>query len=125
MNDEPISISDFRLGKRYSSEDMYRDHPDLHLGDRYTIKYPSGLEFHDTVHSIRYSSAQPEIRQHPTGWRRILRNLTPHRWRKPLPIVRPYQPATTEVIGKSEIARRATRKTEEIAAAINRTLGSG
>ncbi len=66
----------------------------------------------DTVHTVRYVSAQPEIRQHPTGWRRLLRAVTPRRWRKPLPIVREYQPATTEVIMSSEYARRAKHSME-------------
>jgi hypothetical protein len=75
-----------------------------------------------TIESVHYTSAKPEIRQHPTGWRRVLRSLTPIRWRKPLPIVRPYQPAGMEVITVSERERRAKRVAENMRAAL-RDLG--
>lgn len=92
--------------------------PDLKPGDRYIVRGMDGAEKEDTVHSIHYRSAEPEIRQRPTGWRRILRQLTPRRWRKPLPIARPYKPAQYEVVGVSDHRRRA----ELVAESVNRTL---
>jgi len=94
----------------------------LQLGDSFTVRDKDGNEHSDIVHGIRYRSAQTEIRQQLTGWRRIVRNLTPHRWRKPLPIARPYRPVEMEVIGDSEIGRRAQRVYDDIAAAIDRLL---
>lgn len=95
---------------------------DLKPGDRYTIKDVDGAEHHDTVHTIRYRSAEAEIRQRATGWRRVLREFTPKRWRKPLPIVRPYRPADVEVIGVSEVGRRAQLKMEDMLATVNRLV---
>lgn len=98
------------------------DAPNLHLGDKYTVIGLNGEQHHDIVHSIRCTRARPEIRQQPHGWRRILRTLTPRRWRRPLPIVQPYQPASVEVIGKSEHARRAARIAEDMNRTISRLL---
>jgi hypothetical protein len=79
----------------------------LRPGDRFTVIGLDGTEHHDTVHSIRYTSAEPEILRRPTGWRKVLRGWTPRRWRKPLPVARPYKAAEYEVIGVSDVARRA------------------
>jgi hypothetical protein len=95
----------------------------LKPGDSFIVRDVDGTEHKDIVHSIRYRSAQPEIRKRPTGLRRILRVLTPRCWRKQLPIVQPYQPANTEVIGVSEVRRRAQRSVEDIHTAVNRLLG--
>lgn len=95
--------------------------PHLVPGSKMAVQIGDEL-IEDTVHSWRYTSAKPEIRKHPTGWHRIVRALTPVRWRKPLPIIRPYQPANMEVIMSSERARRAKRVAEDMGAAL-RTLG--
>jgi hypothetical protein len=94
----------------------------LKPGDSFIVRNMDGTEHTDTVHNIRYRSAHPEIRRHPSGWRRILRILTPSRWRKPLPIIRPYKPASFEVIGVSEKGRRAQRCAEDIHTLIARLL---
>lgn len=73
----------------------------------------------DTVHSVHYRDAQPEVVKHPTGWRKLLRALTPARWRKPLPVVRPYRPAQTEVIMTGEHGRRLARTLEDMNRVIN------
>lgn len=93
---------------------------DIHLGDRFTTVGPDGVTYTDYIHSVRYLSAEPEIRQQPSGWRRVLRNWTPRRWRKPLPITRPYRPASTEFIGKSGVVHRKTQWTEGIDAVFDR-----
>lgn len=98
------------------------DGPHLNPGDRYTVIGLDGEQHEDIVHSIRYRDARPEIRQHPRGWRRILRAVTPRRWRKPLPIVRPYRPGGVEVIGQGEYARRAARVAEDMHETISRLL---
>lgn len=92
-------------------------------GDRIKVMRIDGTEYEDTVHSVRYRSAEPEILQHPTGWRRILRQLTPARWRKPLPIAQPYRPEEFEVICVSEVGRRAARAAGDIRRTVDRLLG--
>lgn len=99
--------------------DQFND-PDLHVGDRYTAVGPDNAMYTDYIHSVRYSSAEPEIRQQPTGWRCVLRSLTPRRWRKPLPIIRPYRPEGMEIIGKSEYLRRAAQTVEDIITKLDR-----
>lgn len=113
-------MSNFALGDRYSSEDMYRDFPDLKPGGRFIVRD----EYTDTIHSVHYRSAEPEIRQHPTGWRRILRNLTPQRWRKPLPVARPSRPAEYEVVPMSDHRRRAELAAERITRTLDRIIPS-
>ena len=95
--------------------------PFLTPGQKVAVQIGDEL-IEDTVHSWRYTSAKPEIQQRPTGWRRIIRALTPTRFRKPLPITRPYQPASVEVIMSSERERRAKRIAEDMNATL-RTLG--
>ncbi len=95
--------------------------PHLVPGSKMAVQIGDEL-IEDTVHSWRYTSAKPEIRQQPQGWRRIIRALTPTRFRKPLPITRPYQPASMEVIMSSERERRAKRVAEDMNATL-RTLG--
>lgn len=94
----------------------------LNPGDRYIVRDVDGSEFEDTVHSVHYRSAEPEIRQRLTGWRRVLRNLTPRRWRKPLAIVQPYKPAEVEVVGMSNHARRAELMAERVNQTLDRVL---
>jgi hypothetical protein len=94
---------------------------DVKPGMRITV-VRDGLEFQDTVHSVRYRSAQPEILRRPTGLRLVVRRLTPQRWRKPLPVLRPYQPASTEVICVGEVDRRALRMAEDVESTIHRLL---
>lgn len=94
----------------------------LQPGDRFIVRDVDGTEYQDTVHSIHYRSARPEIRQHPTGWRRTMRNLTPHRWRKPLPVVHPYEPAHTEVVGMSNHRRRSELMADNVTRTLNRIL---
>lgn len=96
--------------------------PNLHPGDRFTVIGPDGVAHHDTVHSIHYRSAEPEVLQRPTGWRKVLRNLTPKRRRKPLPVVRPYRPGGVEVIGISKVGRRAQHTLDDMSAAVDRLL---
>lgn len=72
----------------------------------------------DTVHTVIYKDARPEIRRHPTGWRKLLRRLTPRRWRKPLPVLRPAEPASMEVVTTGQYGRRAQLTAERM----NRTL---
>lgn len=77
----------------------------------------------DTVHSVRYTSARPEIRQHPTGWRKWLRAVTPRQWRKPLPVVRPHQPAAVEVITAGDVQRERERRQYRAMKDMNHALG--
>ncbi len=95
----------------------------LHPGDRFTVIGLDGKQHLDTVHSILYRSAQPEILKQPEGWRRILRNITPRRWRKPLPVLRPYEPTSTEIIGMSQVGRRAELTVADMNAKLKKLLG--
>lgn len=76
----------------------------------------------ERVESATYTSPEPEIRKRPTGLRRIARSLTPRRWRKPLPIVRPYKPA--EVTLSAEVDQdafaRHHRQLSNVAAAFEK-----
>lgn len=58
------------------------------MDNRVSVKIGDKI-YTDEMVGFRYKSGTPEIRKQPTGWRRIVRALTPHRYRKPLPIVRP------------------------------------
>lgn len=89
-------------------------------GDKFIVRDQHGNEHEDIIHSICYRSPEPEILQRLTGWRRILRKLTPPRWRTPLVVVRRYRPASLEVIGQSEYGRRAQRTAEDMMAAMER-----
>lgn len=94
MTDQP---SDFTLGPRYGSEDMQREWREIE--DRWnaaiqpgsTIAYQraDGTIFTDTVQSVHYRSAEPAIWPELSWWQRMVRRLTPARWRKPLKPIRP------------------------------------
>ncbi len=89
--------------------------PNIHPGAKIAVQVGDDEFIEDTVHSVYYRDARPEVlKRRPTGWRKVLRQLTPPRFRKPLPVVRPYQPAQTEVIMTGEHGRAgcsACRKT--------------
>lgn len=82
MNEEPIPMSEFTLGERYSSEDMYRDYPYLKPGDRVAVEI-GGVLYTDTI-----KAASPVVYPTLTPWQRLVRRLTPPRWRKPLKPIR-------------------------------------
>ena len=50
-------MSDFTLGERYGSEDMYRDYPDLKPGSRIAFE-KDGIIYTDTISEITYSSPE-------------------------------------------------------------------
>lgn len=81
--------------------------PDVRPGDRVKFIDVDGSQFDDVIHSVRYRSSQPEIRKQPTGWRKAIRRLTPPRFRKPLPVLRPAEPSGVELVYKSDVAHRA------------------
>jgi hypothetical protein len=56
-----------------------------------------GVERTGVVQSVHYSGPEPEIVARPHGWRAAIRRMTPQRWRRPLPVVRPYKPATVSL----------------------------
>lgn len=91
----PSMPPEFTLGKRYGSEDMYRDYPDLRPGSRVSVE-KDGVVYTDTVQSVSYSSPEPEIVRRLSRWERIVRALTPRRFRKSL-VVRPFKPASVSV----------------------------
>lgn len=94
--DQPaIPMDQVRLGDRYSSEDMYRDYPDLMPGARVTFEKNTVL-YTDTVQDITLHSAEPEIIRQLSWWQRAVRRLTPPRYRKSL-VIRPYKPETVTV----------------------------
>lgn len=95
--------------------------PYLAPGSKMVVQVGDEL-IEDTVHTVRYTSAKAEIRQQPTGWRRIVWSLTPTRWRKPLPIIRPYQPAGVEIVPASDHVRRAQLAAERTGRALDALL---
>ena len=93
--DDGPPITGFTLGKRYSSEDMYRDYPDLRPGSKVTVE-KDGVRYTDTVQSVAYSSPEPEIVRRLSRWERFVRALTPRRFRKSL-VIRSAKPATVTI----------------------------
>lgn len=55
-------------------------------------------EWEATVGSIEYTPATPAVYAEPGRWQRIIRSLTPRRWRKPLPIIRDARPVSIQII---------------------------
>lgn len=95
---------DFTLGPRYSSEDMYRDFPNLRVGDTFTFER-NGIVYTDTIRSVAYSSGSPEVRRRVRWWERFV----PARWRKP-------------VIIRAAVSQSVTVNTDESPDAVGRTL---
>lgn len=50
-------MSDFTLGERYGSEDMYREFPDLNPGDRVAYE-KDGVVYTDYVDAVRSDPAK-------------------------------------------------------------------
>lgn len=90
MSDEqhtPIDgdpISQFTLGGRYLSEDMYRDYPGLKAGDLVAVEI-GGVVYTDYIENM---TGRAPIYPRLPWWRRVARSLTPKRWRKPLQPIR-------------------------------------
>ncbi|MGV0042044.1 hypothetical protein [Mycobacterium colombiense] len=85
-------MSQFRLGERYGSEDMYRD-MGIRPGERVAYQGSDGLIYTGTVENITYSSGKPAIYPTLTRWQQLKRRLTPRRWRKP---IKPIREATSD-----------------------------
>lgn len=98
--------------------------PNISPGDRISIAGPDGTVRTEYVSSIGYRSGQPEIRKRLNGWQRAIWRLTPARWRRPIPVVRP---ATSDrvVVAFSEDspAERMFRLNERTKAAMLELLG--
>lgn len=78
----------------------------------------------ECIHSIGYRSATPEIRKQLNRWQRLIRCLTPPRWRHPIPVVREYQPAKV-VLGfhdDPEAVKRTLRNVQQINDGVARIL---
>jgi len=56
---------------------------ELALGDRFSF-YKDGIIYTDRVESVRYDSGSPAVYRRLNRWQRMVRRLTPPRWRKPL-----------------------------------------
>ncbi|WP_136246215.1 hypothetical protein [Mycobacterium intracellulare] len=109
-DDEAIPMSEFKLGERYGSEDMYRD-MGIRPGARVAVEI-GGVLYTDTVQGITSTDAQPAIYPTLTRWQRIKRRLTPSRWRKPIKPFREAKPASiiieigdTDEQGRDQIER--------------------
>ena len=93
-------------------------------GSRVSIAGPDGTMHTEYVSSIGYRSGQPEIRKRLSGWQRMIRRLTPARWRRPIPVMRP---ATSDRIvvafSEDDPAKRAFRLNERTKAAMLELLG--
>ena len=92
MTPEPIDMSAVGLGTRYSSEDMLRD---FTIGSKFSVTR-NGVIFTDTVRAVHYSSGSPAIYRTLNRWQRMIRRLTPRRWRKTL-LIRAAEPASMTI----------------------------
>jgi hypothetical protein len=116
-------IPEFTLGPRYGSEDMYRD-MGIAPGSRVAFE-KDGVVFTDTVQSVTYSSAESEIVRRLSWWQRIVRRLTPKRYRKSL-VVRPHKPETVTVNTgpvEDDVLERHQGRITEVLAAVRRLGG--
>lgn len=93
--DEPIPMSEFKMGERYGSEDMYAD-MGIRPGARVAVEI-GGVLYTDTVQGITSTSATPAIYPTLTWWQRLRRQLTPARWRKPIQPIRPAKPSSITI----------------------------
>lgn len=93
---DPVDMSQFRLGERYSAADMYRDFPELGPGSRVAFE-KDGVIYTDTIESVSMRSGTPAIYPTLTVWQRLVRRFTPARWRKPLKPIREAGSATVSV----------------------------
>ena len=78
----PIDMSQVGLGERYGSEDMK-----LGLGNRFSFER-DGVIYTDIIESVHYSSGSPAVYRRLNHWQRMMRRVTPRRWRKTL-LIRP------------------------------------
>lgn len=104
--DDPIPMSDFTLGARYSSEEMYRGMLGIKPGDRVGVE-KNGVIYTDTVQSVSYRSPTPAITRTLNRWQRMLRRITPPSWRKPLLIQPAGLSEVTVHIGSDVFGRTA------------------
>ena len=112
---EPHDMSQFTLGERYSSEDMYRD-MGITRGSRIAFE-KDGVIYTDIVTDIHWTptySPAPEL----TLRQRITRRLTPRRWRKPLPQPTRQTDTITVSVGNDGI-ERGLANVRNIAAAVD------
>lgn len=116
-DDEAIPMSEFKLGERYGSEDMYRD-MGIRPGARVAVEI-GGVLYTDTVQGITNTDAQPAIYPTLTRWQRIKRRLTPSRWRKPIKPIREANPAsiTIEIGDTDEQGRDQIERAQAVIAA--------
>lgn len=92
----PVDMSQVHLGAQYTSEDMYRD---MGLGSKFSVER-GGIVYTDTVESVRYSSGLPAVYRRLNRWQRIVRRLTPPRWRKSL-LVREAEASSVTINGEN------------------------
>jgi hypothetical protein len=95
---EPVDMSEFTLGPRYGSEDMYRDYPNLAPGARVAFE-KDGVVYTDVIESVRYQSPEWVAPPERSLWQRIVRRLTPPWLRKPLPQSPPKPASVTITVG--------------------------
>lgn len=123
---EPVPMSQFTLGPRYSSEDMYRDYPDLGPGSRVAFE-KNGVVYTDTVQSVTYQSGLPAIWPELSWWQQMVRRFTPSQWRKPL---QPIRPATSDTVTVStgpvddDVVARAQKNIGAIGTVVDGLLSS-
>lgn len=89
-------MSEFTVGDRYGSEDMYRDFPNLRLGSKVAVKRGDTV-YTDTIDAVSYTSPTPAIYPTLTRWQRFKRAITPKSRRKPLRPIRAAKPAQVTV----------------------------
>ena len=70
---------------------------DIRPGSRISFVTKDGEMITETVDSVRYESGSPAIYAELNWWQRMVRRLTPRRWRKPIPVVRVASTPTMRV----------------------------
>lgn len=118
-DDTPIPMSEFHLGERYTSEDMYRDYPDLKLGDRFAVER-DGVVYTEMVESVRWDGGAPAIYRDLNWWQRIARRLTPRRWRKSLLVDPGWPPSVTINGDQPDPAGKTLAQLKQMKTAIDR-----
>lgn len=94
-NAKSVAGRNFTFNSRYSSEDLYRNYPDLKPGDRIAVLIGDKIKMYSRiVQNITFRSAEPEIVRRLSRWQWIFRAVTPARLRTSL-VIRPYKPEAT------------------------------
>lgn len=81
-----------------------------------------GVIHTERVKSVRYQSASPAIYRQLNRWQRVLRRITPIRFRTPL-LVRPAEPSRVTINGDGNPVGKTLAQLEQMKADLDKMLG--